>query len=182
MTDLLSIQEVAQMMQLHEVTIRRYIRAGKLAAVRIGRRIRVPREALEQLLQPVGARATTASEPGHTSQIGERALVYRVTGPRPIGSELQAAIGGVALQLAQLPAEDIFSAVQFVSRLRQQRAASTSPPLTPAEIVAEARRQAALLDGVPRAEIAARFAVLAEEIRQQAIAQGTAIEGDWIGD
>ena len=29
-------------------------------------------------------------------------------------------------------------------------------------------------------EIAARFEMLAEEIREQAIAQGTAIEGDWL--
>ncbi|MDQ1300698.1 MAG: 17 protein [Chloroflexota bacterium] len=181
MADLLSIQEVAQMTQLHEVTIRRYIRAGKLAAVRIGRRIRVPRAALEQLLQPVGGLATA---PGleQTGQIGEGAVVYQVAGSRHIGSELQAAIGGVALQLAQLPAEDVFSAAQFVSRLRQQRAVSSPPPRTPAEIVAEARRQAALLNGVPRAEIAARFATLAEEIRQQAIAQGTAIEGDLLSD
>jgi excisionase family DNA binding protein len=180
MADLLSIQEVAQLTHLHEITIRRYIQAGKLAAVRIGRRIRVPREALERLLEPVNAPAPVQS--AQTEQLRERAAVYEVADARAAGVTLQAAIGGVALELAHLPAEDIFSAAQFVNRLRQQRAAVRPPPVSPAEIVAEARRQAALLSDVPRAEIAARFAVLAEEIRQQAIAQGTAIEGDWIGD
>ena len=46
---------------------------------------------------------------------------------------------------------------------------------------AEARRRGGLLQDVPRAEIMARFRELAEEIRQEAIAKGTAIEGDWEG-
>ena len=59
---------------------------------------------------------------------------------------------------------------------------STPLRLSPVEIVTKARRQAALLSDVPRAEVAARFEALAEEIRGQALAQGTAIEGDWLGD
>ena len=39
MSDLLSIQEVAEITGLHEITIRRYVRSGELEAVRIGRRI-----------------------------------------------------------------------------------------------------------------------------------------------
>jgi hypothetical protein len=94
----------------------------------------------------------------------------------------QALIGGVALRLSQLPLEDISLVAQMVTRLQQQRQAAPSRRLSPAEIVTEARRQAALLSDVPRVEIAARFEALAEEIRGQAIAQGTAIEGDRLGD
>jgi len=47
---------------------------------------------------------------------------------------------------------------------------------------AEARRRATLLRDVPREEIVARFLELAEEIRREAIAKGTAVEGDWQGD
>jgi len=181
MAELLSIQEVAQITQLHEITIRRYIQAGKLAAVRIGRRIRVPRAALDELLQPIvpAATRTLSERPG---QVGEGAVVYDASGQSQAGKALQAAIGGVALQLAQLPAEDVFVAAQFVTQLRQRQPPAHPSQLSPAEIVGAARRQAALLSDVPRAEIAARFAALAEEIRQQAHERGTAFDGDWTGD
>ena len=71
---------------------------------------------------------------------------------------------------------------KLVTRLHQRRQAAAPRPLSPAEIVAEARRQAGLLSDVPRADVAARFEALAEEIRQQAIAHDTAIDGDWLGD
>ena len=87
---------------------------------------------------------------------------------------IPAVIGEVVTGLAQLLDEDIVMVAHLVGRLQQrQRAAQQRAP---AELVAEARQQAARLHDVPRAEIAARFEVLAEEIRQQAIARGTAIE------
>ena len=69
-----------------------------------------------------------------------------------------------------------------MARLRQQCQPAVPRQMSPAEIVAEARRQAALLADVPRAEVVTRFEALVDEIRQQAIAKGTAIEGDWLGD
>ena len=53
MVELLTVREVAQMTRLHEMTIWRYIRSGRLEAVRIGRRLRVRPEAVEKLLQPI---------------------------------------------------------------------------------------------------------------------------------
>jgi hypothetical protein len=47
---------------------------------------------------------------------------------------------------------------------------------------AEARRRATLLRDVPREEIVARFWELAEDIRQEAVAKGTTVEGDWESD
>ena len=93
----------------------------------------------------------------------------------------KATIGRVASELTQLSEEDLPLVVEFVEFLKQRRARPVQR-LSLAETRAEARRRAALLQNVLREEIAARFRELIEEIRQEAIAQGTAIEGDWVGD
>jgi len=93
----------------------------------------------------------------------------------------KATIGRVASELTQLPEEDLPLVVEFVEFLKQRKARPVQR-LSLAEMRAEARRRAALLQDVPREEIMARFRELAEEIRQEAIAQGTAIEGDWVSD
>jgi excisionase family DNA binding protein len=182
MAELLSIQEVAQITGLHEITIRRYVRSGELEAVRIGRRIRVRREALDKLMKPMHA----DPEPEPTFQnepyLKEGAAAYEVTPQRQAVETLPEIIGRIALQLVQLPAEDVSAVAQLVTRLRQQRQPAVPRQMSPAEIVAEARKQAALLADVPRAEVITRFEALVEEIRQQAIAKNTAIEGDWLGD
>lgn len=86
--------------------------------------------------------------------------------PQPASA--QAIIGGVAVRLGQLPMEDIRLVAQMVARLQQQRQAAASHRLSPAEIVTEARRRAVLSSDVSRAEIAARFEMLAEETHKQA--------------
>ncbi len=53
---------------------------------------------------------------------------------------------------------------------------------TVAGLLAIAKKRAALLRDVPPEQVAARFTQLTEEIRQVAIANGTAIDGDWPGD
>ena len=180
MSDLLSIQEVAEITGLHEITIRRYVRSGELEAVRIGRRIRVRRAALDKLLKPLHLGVMPEAIAEDKNYFKESAAVYQVAEPGLFSAPITAVIGQVAAGLAQLPDEDIAIVARLVGRLQQRRPAAQQRP--PAEIVAEARQQAARLRDVPRAEIAARFEVLAEEIRQQAIAHGTAIEGDWLDD
>jgi hypothetical protein len=96
-------------------------------------------------------------------------------------SATKATIGRVASELTQLPEEDLPLVVEFVEFLKQRKARSAQR-LSLTEMQAEARRRAALLQDVPREEIVARFRELTEEIRQEAIAQGTAIEGDWVSD
>ncbi len=56
--DLLTVAEVARQLRCSEPTVRRRIRAGDLAAVRIGegRAIRVHRAAVADLLEPVQPR------------------------------------------------------------------------------------------------------------------------------
>jgi excisionase family DNA binding protein len=49
-----TIRETAQLLKVSPITIRRYIDAGRLQAVRVGRSVRVRREAIEAFLTPVG--------------------------------------------------------------------------------------------------------------------------------
>ena len=50
MNELLTVEQAATLLRRSASTIRRYIQSGKLNAVRVGRRVRVPREAVEALL------------------------------------------------------------------------------------------------------------------------------------
>ena len=49
---LLTVQEVAERLRVHPITVRRYIKFGGLQAVRIGRSVRVRPSDLEAFLQP----------------------------------------------------------------------------------------------------------------------------------
>ncbi len=49
---LLTVAEVAKRLRLHEMTVRRHIRAGRLQALRVGGRIRVREEDLMRLSVP----------------------------------------------------------------------------------------------------------------------------------
>lgn len=178
MSDLLSIQEVAGITGLHEITIRRYVRSGELEAVRIGRRIRVRRAALDKLLKPLQPDATPEAVGEGEQRLQESATVYQVAKPGRLSAPIPALIGQVATGLVQLPDEDITMVARLVERLHAPACCAAGS----AAIVAAARQQAAQLGDVPRSDIAARFELLVEEIRQQAIARGTAIEGDWRND
>jgi hypothetical protein len=87
----------------------------------------------------------------------------------------------VASDLDTLPAEDLALVAAFIAYLKQ-RSPAAAPPLSVAAIRAEAQRRAAALGDVPRTELVRQFQALAEDVRQQAIAQGTAIAGDWERD
>jgi excisionase family DNA binding protein len=50
--ELLTVKETADMLRVSQVTVRRYIASGKLAAVRVGRNIRIRREDVEGMLTP----------------------------------------------------------------------------------------------------------------------------------
>ena len=124
MAELLSIQEVAQITGLHEITIRRYVRSGELEAVRIGRRIRVRREAVDRLLKPMHPDSEPESAPQDELHLKESAVAYDVMPQRQAGETISEVVGRIALQLVQLPAEDVSAVAQLVARLRQQRQAA----------------------------------------------------------
>lgn len=50
--ELLTIREVAELLRVSPITVRRRIADGQLKAVRVGKGIRVPREAIEGFLTP----------------------------------------------------------------------------------------------------------------------------------
>jgi excisionase family DNA binding protein len=47
----LTVAEVATLLKLNQQTVRNWIDAGSLPAVRVGRRVRIPRAALDQLIE-----------------------------------------------------------------------------------------------------------------------------------
>jgi len=53
MVEFLNIGEVAKLLGLHEITIRRHIKRGDLKAVRVGRGVRVRKEDLEDFIKPI---------------------------------------------------------------------------------------------------------------------------------
>jgi hypothetical protein len=91
-------------------------------------------------------------------------------------------IGQVASELTSLPEEDIPLVVEFVDYLKYRRRKKSLPQRSGAEIREEAKERARLLDQVPREEIVRRFEELGEQIRQDAILRGVAVDGDWTDD
>ena len=91
-------------------------------------------------------------------------------------------IGQLALKLTNLPEEDLALVIELVDCLEEKRPEKSARSVSVKEIREEARRRARLLRDVPREQLVARFIEVGEQIRQEAIAQGTAIEGDWTGD
>jgi hypothetical protein len=90
-------------------------------------------------------------------------------------------IGHVAARLTGLPPEDLRLVIDFLDLL-EERHAPRQAPSSVVRIREEAKRRARLLKDVPREQLVARFAELAEQVRQEAIEKGTAFEGDWVGD
>jgi len=57
--ELLTVHETAAMLKVNPDTVRRYITSGRLSAVRIGRHVRVPKEAIEALAEPIQPKEVT---------------------------------------------------------------------------------------------------------------------------
>lgn len=57
MMDLLTVNETARLLRVSPITIRRYIASGKLSAERVGRGVRVRREAIEDFVTPIAPSA-----------------------------------------------------------------------------------------------------------------------------
>ncbi len=53
--ELLTIKETAAMLKVSPLTVRRHIAAGRLGVVRVERAVRIRRDALERLIEPVPA-------------------------------------------------------------------------------------------------------------------------------
>jgi excisionase family DNA binding protein len=55
--DFLTVNETAQLLRVSPITVRRYIASGRLAAERVGRGIRVRREAIDDFVSPIAPTA-----------------------------------------------------------------------------------------------------------------------------
>ena len=62
MSDLLTVEEVAKRLRLHEITVRRHIKSGRLPATRVGRRVRVREEDVESFAFPPQSRKQLTPE------------------------------------------------------------------------------------------------------------------------
>jgi len=85
------------------------------------------------------------------------------------------------IEVASLPEKDMLSVLEVVGKIKQ-REKDGLPNLTVAEIRAEAKRIAAETAGMSRKEVMNRFRETVEQIRSEAIAKGTALEGEWERD
>jgi hypothetical protein len=97
-----------------------------------------------------------------------------------MGAQHAARIGEAASKLTALPEEDLPVVLEFLDALERRTSPPSSLPVAQIRELAKARAQR--LAHVPRDILMARFLELAEDIRQQVIARGTAVDGDWTSD
>lgn len=89
----------------------------------------------------------------------------------------QSLLRRTVVEVASLPDDDLAIVLHVVAFLKQQRSTEAT-----ADIRRAARQHAKALRTLPRDQLAAQLREVGERIRNQAIASGAAIEGDWEGD
>ena len=179
MKELLTVREVAELLQLHEVTIRRYIRDGKLESVRIGRNVRVPRAALEAFMSSQAEQAEPVVE--ESDVLREPTVAYRTSPSSPPVAPRLALMARVVDDLDALDESDLNQVFEFISDLKARREEQERKALV-RQIREEAHQLALEMADWPRSKVVKQFEEVVEEIRRQAIEKGTAIEGDWVDD
>jgi len=86
----------------------------------------------------------------------------------------------VITSVAQLPPNDLLVVYETISDLKQKESEKSS--LTADEILARAKARAVEMRNLSHEQIVQRFIDATERIRAEAIAKGTAIEGEWESD
>jgi hypothetical protein len=81
------------------------------------------------------------------------------------------------IEVAQLPENELLIVIEMVGSLKKQRARPNRE--SAAEIVTRAKVRAAETSHLSRTELMQQFGDALEAIRAEAIAKGTAIEGEW---
>jgi excisionase family DNA binding protein len=69
--EFLTVAEVAALLKINEQTVRNWIDRGELAAVRAGRRVRIRRTALNEVLTAVSTPKPPAAEPAPEGPSGD---------------------------------------------------------------------------------------------------------------
>jgi excisionase family DNA binding protein len=123
--ELLTVQETARLLKVTPTTVRRYIAARRLPAVKVGRGVRVRKEAVADLLVPVLPKRPDASpqEQGGPMRRIERTPVLRLT-----DAEKQAVLAAIerarrlrAELAAQQGGELVPSSLELLDAAREQR-------------------------------------------------------------
>jgi hypothetical protein len=86
----------------------------------------------------------------------------------------------VITSVAQLPPDDLLVVYETIADLKQKESRKT--PLTSAEILARAKARAEEMKHLSHEEVVQRFIDAMDRIREDAIAKGTAIDGELEGD
>ena len=89
----------------------------------------------------------------------------------------QSLLRRTVVEVANLPDDDLAILLDVVALLKQQRTTEMTTDIRQA-----ARQRALVLRSIPRDRLAEQFREVGERIRSQAVASGTAIDGDWQGD
>lgn len=63
MEDLLTVKQVAILLKVHQLTVRRYITEGKLKAIKVAGNIRIPQSELNNFMQSImpGSKSTKSA-------------------------------------------------------------------------------------------------------------------------
>ncbi len=92
----------------------------------------------------------------------------------------QELIRKAVIEVAQLPEKELLIVIEMVDSLKKQRARPNRELAV--EILAYAKARAAEMKHLSRAEVMEKFSKTLDAIRAEAIAKGTAIEGEWEDD
>jgi excisionase family DNA binding protein len=91
--EFLTVKETAQLLRVSTITVRRYIASGQLAAERVGRGIRVRREAIGEFVTPVESSSVRRADSDYPSTIleglGISAGIFRSGEPTNIAEHKQ---------------------------------------------------------------------------------------------
>jgi len=106
---LYSLEQVAQRLGLQVRTVRRYVRSGRLKAIRIGKQYRVTRESLEDLTGPAPPRAVPRHHHVEVSSVIQVDAVSQETAGRVtnhLAAGAKAAQDGSALRVEAIYDEE----------------------------------------------------------------------------
>jgi len=84
------------------------------------------------------------------------------------------------IEVAQLPENELLAVIELVNDLKKQRARPNRESAV--QIVARAKRRASELSHLSREEVMRQFGNTLDAIRAEAVAKGTALEGELEGD
>ena len=85
------------------------------------------------------------------------------------------------VEVIKLPDPDLLALLEVIEALKRDKA-QVDRAARVAWITTEAKRRAEQLRSLPREQVMAEFRVTSEKIRQQALANGTAVDDDWTGE